>query len=283
LEKKYNQIQKALNQFEPKRIPVQENWAAKLAADAPYKGTSLGKKALETVKKTDIPKATEEALAQTAFSSRQGYRDAKALAGPEAAKSGLLSRLTNLFHDPATGGPKPYDEVIRALAESQGKLQGIIDEEPQVAALVKSHLQQLNDAKMMGVKATEFGDMAAKLKTEASSIKTAANKKFASGQNLAATSRGFSKAINNLEAAKDSEVINQSHAIVNGMLDNNFITSAQHKDFTVAIKKAEDAISVAKTAADRKEARDKLVRLLAKSTFIGGTSIAIGKTAIDAF
>lgn len=272
---KYFEIQNALNKFTPSRIPLQANYEAKLAADAPFKGTAVGKGSLETVKKTDIPKFTEEDLANKAFTSRQGYANAKALAGPETAKTLLVERLKNEFRDSATGGQKSFDAVQKILDANQGRIRGIIKDEPEVEKLVNNHLQQLKDAElnaidaqaMIGLKATKFDTLSENLgvqsktiKEQITSAKKEAEKSIKAKENALTLQRIFGTEISALKSADENKIIGDVERLTESMRKKGDIDIATHEKIIASTKEYKIALNKADTADKRAKLRQAYVK-----------------------
>ena len=272
---KYFEIQNALNKFTPSRIPLQANYEAKLAADAPFRGTAVGKGSLETVKKTDIPKVTEEALATRAFTSRQGYADAKVQAGPETAKTLLVERLKNEFRDSATGGQKSFDAVQKILDANQGRIRGIIKDEPEVEKLVNNHLQQLKDAElnaidakeMIGLKATKFDTLSENLGIQSKTIREqitsaekAAEESIKAKENALKLQRIFGTEISALKSVDENKIIGEVKRLTESMRKENDIDIATHEKIIASTKEYKIALDKADTADKRAKLRQAYVK-----------------------
>lgn len=282
LRDKYAEIQKVLNQFAGEnRVKMQANWDAKLEAARPVKGTQVGKRAIEPVKGTEIPKASEEDVANAAYGSVQGYRNARNLAGPEVAKTGLVNRLKTLFEDPTTNGPLSYDQTVKLLAANNGRLQGIINEEPEVKAMVDAHLRQLNDAKMAGVKAADFGEKAKAYGTAAQEAEKAAEARATTKASFENTRRDYAAEFQNLRALPENRVIEASRSLAERMAKSGHINSAQQQQFLSQIQEAERQISAAQTAAQKKAAVDRLLKY-AGGILVGSTVVGAGGKVVSA-
>jgi len=137
-------------------------------------------------------------------------------------------------------------------------LSDIVSRDPALSAEVRRYITQLQDAEMAGVKATEFGKRATTAQTASGTAQT-------ERVTLAAKLRDL-RGETNL-----SEAFSKTDSIVMDLAKNNKITPAQQNAYLDIKAKADAAIKVAKTAAERKTLRD---------SFIRNAGIAIGAGAV---
>lgn len=238
---KRTQIEDILNQFVGKHRPeMQENWATASRALADY-DTKLGKTLAGMQGKTDISGVTAAQAPSRIISGGAGglaqFRDLAK--NPQAALTFVQDAIETALHNPVTKGPLDYDEAVRKLAPGT-PLGDILNEAPRLLggegtalkARVQAHLQQLNDAKIAGVRAKDFGEAA---KTAEAGIKPA-QAAAKSAQDLQIKFSGIARRI---ESMKPEDVVSNSQTIFKTMLDRGEITAEQHKAFDEMLRIAE--------------------------------------------
>jgi hypothetical protein len=237
--------------------PVQANWKAGKAALEPFEKVKAGKTLVGTQKGTDVEMVPASAIpGRMVGGGRDTFQQTTAVAGPEATSQALRSTVQNKLLD-ASGNPVTAAKANELLAPGT-PLSDIVSRDPALSAEVRRYITQLQDAEMAGVRATEFGKRATTAQTASGTAQT-------ERVTLAAKLRDL-RGETNL-----SEAFSKTDSIVMDLSKNNKITPAQHDAYIEIKAKADAAIKVAKTAAERKTLRD---------SFIRNAGIAIGATAV---
>lgn len=269
---KRTQIEEILNEFVGAHRPeMQANWANASKALADY-DTKLGRALSGTQGGTGISTITAAQTPGRIISSGAGgleqFRDLAK--NPQAALTFLQDSLETALHNPVTNGPLGYDEAIQKIAPGT-PLGDILNEAPRILgnqgqalkARVAAHLQQLNDAKLAGVKAKDFGEAVKIAEAGIKPAKTAAK----SAQDLQVR---FSDISRRIETMEPKDVVSNSQTIFKTMLDRGKITVDQYKAFDEMIRVAQQ----------RQLRGDKLKKwitrgILGMATF-GGAAAGIG-------
>lgn len=192
----YSKIQPIIDKFsEGASKATRDNWRSALENLKPYQNTPVGKAisgdlAETAVKQLNpatgkweevspaIPRTTAANVPSAITRGGLGsFEQFNALAKqPQVALKFAKDELANAFYDPKTGGALDYDQAIAKVAPGT-KLGDIVNGLPKVLGsegqklqtAVRQHLQQLQDAKIAGVKAQEWG---AKAKTLSEAVET---------------------------------------------------------------------------------------------------------------
>ena len=237
--------------------PVQANWKAGKAALEPFEKVKAGKTLVGTQKGTDVEMVPASAIpGRMVGGGRDTFQQTTAVAGPEATSQALRSTVQNKLLD-ASGNPVTAAKANELLAPGT-PLSDIVSRDPALSAEVRRYIIQLQDAEMAGVRATEFGKRATTAQTASGTAQT-------ERVTLAAKLRDL-KGETNL-----SEAFSKTDSIVMDLAKNNKITPAQQDAYLDIKAKADAAIKIAKTAAERKTLRDSFVR---------NVGIAIGAGAV---
>ena len=237
--------------------PVQANWKAGKAALEPFEKVKAGKTLVGTQKGTDVERVPASAIpGRMVGGGRDTFQQTTAVAGPEATSQALRSTVQNKLLD-ASGNPVTAAKANELLAPGT-ELSDIVSRDPALSAEVRRYITQLQDAEMAGVRATEFGKRATTAQTASGTAQT-------ERVTLAAKLRDL-RGETNL-----SEAFSKTDSIVMDLAKNNKITPAQQNAYLDIKAKADAAIKVAKTAAERKTLRD---------SFIKNAGIAIGAGAV---
>ena len=237
--------------------PVQANWKAGKAALEPFEKVKAGKTLVGTQKGTDVEMVPASAIpGRMVGGGRDTFQQTTAVAGPEATSQALRSTVQNKLLD-ASGNPVTAAKANELLAPGT-PLSDIVSRDPALSAEVRRYITQLQDAEMAGVRATEFGKRATTAQAASGTAQT-------ERVTLAAKLRDL-RGETNL-----SEAFSKTDSIVMDLAKNNKITPAQQNAYLDIKAKADAAIKVAKTAAERKTLRD---------SFIRNAGIAIGAGAV---